>query len=134
MASMKNMFGKHEVEPALHLDFNKEMWSNIYEQDSNSISGDITSFPKLSPGNINPEAIEDAVLKILEKHGIYSKTIDPNIGYEKDLNAKTFTLDEVIKIIDSTEKRLNVNTVGIWENKTEELIDKHKLIEKFKQA
>lgn len=134
MASMKNMFGKHEVEPTLHLDFNKEMWSNIYAQDSNSISGDITSFPKLLPGSINPEAIEDAVLKILEKHGIYSKTIDPNIGYEKDLNTKTFTLDEVIKIIDSTEKRLNVNTVGIWENKTEELIDKHKLIEKFKQA
>lgn len=46
---------------------------------------------------------------------------------------KTFTLDEIINIIDSTDTRLNVNVKGIWENTKEQLIDKDKLIEKFKR-
>ena len=97
--------------------------------------------------NIPAISIENAVLEILEKHGIYTKdssvrinddilggTMGPNDdgvqdAYQKD---KTFTLDEVITIIDSSPVKMNVNRGGIWENTTEHLIDKNELIKKLK--
>jgi len=125
------------VEPAPQPKFTKETSGMFVNLDSSmfvNLDGNVL-IPTLHPGKIDSEAIEDAVLKILEKHGVYSKTIDPNIGYEKELNVKTFTLDEVIKIIEFTPKRLDGNTVGtIWENKSVELVDKYNLIQKFKEA
>jgi hypothetical protein len=153
-----------KIEPAPQLNLNSEMYENMFQQiDPNTGMSNVDSC-QLQPGSISPEIIEDAVLKLFDKYkvsDIFGKI--PLKSNEKPMNmtavfqgctslittgergvdnysddstpiSKTFTLDEVIKIIESTEKRLNLNTVGIWENKTEELIDKHKLIEKFKEA
>ena len=45
---------------------------------------------------------------------------------------KTFTLDEVITIINSIPPEMNVNLGGISEFTKKELIDKKTIIEKFK--
>jgi hypothetical protein len=45
---------------------------------------------------------------------------------------KTFTLDEVINTIELFPVKMNMNMGGIWEYSQEHLIDKDKLIEKFK--
>lgn len=127
------------IEPDIKI--NTEMWGNIYQDTSiNTLQFPLPQIKTI----FSKESIENAVVELFNKYGVvdkYGKDIQPidtatgfydtSAGYSIPSD-KTFTLDEVIKIIESTEKRLNVNTVGIWENKTEELIDKHKLIEKFK--
>jgi hypothetical protein len=83
-------------------------------------------------GKIDSSAIEEAVLKILNKYNVYiPASHEVSVGYSA-YPMKTFTLDEVIKIIESVDKRLNLNVHGIWENHTEDLIDRDKLIQKFK--
>jgi hypothetical protein len=82
---------------------------------------------------IPASAIEDAVIEILKKRGLFSSEEDVVIDSGlKIKDVKTFTLDEIITTIDSMEKRLDVNRYGLWDNTTEHLIDKEKLIEKFK--
>jgi len=86
----------------------------------------------VSNEKIDASAIEEAVLKILNKYNVYiPASQEVSIGYSVSTN-KTFTLDEVIKIIESVDKRLNLNVHGIFENHSEDLIDRNKLIEKFK--
>ena len=111
--------------------------------------------------NIPVKSIENAVLEILEKHGIYTKDSSVRIGGEiedADLDAdiedkedmfgtmgpnddgvqdayqkdKTFTLDEIITIIESFPVKMNINRGGIWEYSQEQLIDKNELIKKLK--
>lgn len=81
---------------------------------------------------ISADQIEDAVFEIFEKYGLHISNKVNNIKEIKEEFPKTFNVDEIINIIEQSETRLNVNVNGIWENKVEHLIDKDKLIEKFK--
>jgi len=130
MASLKylNMLGiRPNVEPAPQPQFalNNEIMESLYYHGGNTGC--------LDTAKISAPSIEEAVIQILNKYNVYIPAVhEVSVGYSNQNNSKTFTLDEVIKVIESVEPRLNVNTVGIWENKTEPLIDKDKLIEKFK--
>jgi hypothetical protein len=84
---------------------------------------------------ISADNIESAVKELFTKYGVVmTKTPDISIGYLNEEKNKTFTLDEIITIIESMDTRLNVNVHGIWENTQEHLIDKDKLIEKIKSC
>ena len=92
--------------------------------------------------NISSEHIEDTVLKILKKHGVITDEYKiekeqegckghmgiQDFGLEEAYQLdKTFTLDEIITIIDSISIATHSN--DFWK---EDLINKKTLIEKFK--
>jgi hypothetical protein len=66
---------------------------------------------------MDKNSFENRVLDVLKKYGIYTK--DSSVGNK----TKTFTIDEIIKVIESLE--IKVTYSG-------EMIDKKELIEKFK--
>jgi len=75
-------------------------------------------------------AFEERVLDVLKKHGIYNK--DVSIGYNIFNEAKTFTLNEIIIIINSLEVKRFYNSGSLFGNSIDpELIDKNELITKL---
>lgn len=121
------------IESAPH-PINQSTYLENVEKTRNMIGESVSERSLVSNVIINSDAIEDAVLKILNKYNVYIPgAFDVSMGYSTS-TPKTFTLDDIIKIIESMETRFNVNKVGIWENTTEHLIDRDKLIQKFKEA
>jgi hypothetical protein len=104
--------------------------------------------------NVPVQSIEDSVVKILEKYGLVNQSphfyrdgttnfihdatygyVDATIGYpiNGEESEKTFTLDEVIKIIESTQSTTQVVSVfNQWDNNAIVEAYKNQLIETFK--
>lgn len=82
----------------------------------------------------NAAVIESIVLDILEKHGIMDLVHTKQDKLIRiDSLPKTFTVDEIIKIIDSMSIEINLNhRGGIFDSSKQELIDKNKLKEIIK--
>jgi len=82
------------------------------------------------------DLIEKKIEEVLKKYNLIPDGVEGtshpcNIGNAFQLD-KTFTLEEVINIVDSLPNR-NINIHGIFEDRTEVLIDKNELIKKLKE-
>jgi len=119
------------VEPAPQLGLSKDMWVSMYADNHNS-SGSIDC------AKISPEVIEESVLKILKKYNVSTytpATREASVGYVNLDNNKTFTLDEVIKVIDSMHTELIDKGESLWNTQDiKQYVDKNELIEKLKSC
>lgn len=78
--------------------------------------------------SIPVDTIEESVVQILKKYKLLPEDVKSELNVESE---KTFTLEEVIKIIDSLPNR-NMNISPVFAFGGEVIISKNELIEKLK--
>ena len=104
--------------------------------------------------HIPADSIEDAFLELCKKYGVQTQEssleyfnnanddsedwseedadVDDEMSFDEEI--KTFTLDEIINIIESLSVEMNVNHGGVFEFTHKELIDKNRLKEILKNS
>lgn len=126
---VQKVIEKEKKKKTLHRTCNlsPDVYRMLYDvpRENNSDQLEVTQLKS----SISADTIEDAVVQLLKKYNLLSEDVkEPSIKLE---NEKTFTLNEIIKIIDSLPNR-NVNTTSLFENTGEILVNKNELLNKFK--
>lgn len=92
------------------------------------VNGTVLDFSKDNKCSVSAGTIEESVVEILKKYKLLPEDVKSELNVESE---KTFTLEEIIKIIDSLPNR-NINISPIFEFGGEVIISKNELIEKLK--
>lgn len=87
------------------------------------VNGTVLDFSKDNKCSVSAGTIEESVVQILKKYKLLPEDVKSELNVESE---KTFTLEEIIKIIDSLPNR------NIFEFGGKVIISKNELIEKLK--